>query len=123
MNVNHVVFPKKVFLRVPILLIYLISDLLKVKKYQLAISSLSWATTEQKLTSIFSHIGKVVDVTVIKNMLGESVGDAFITMENRTDAETAAKSINGKEVDGKLIRVVISSTKENQFNKAILASV
>jgi RNA recognition motif-containing protein len=92
-----------------------------MKNCQLAINSLSWATTEQKLRSLFSSIGKVLDVTLIKNPLGDSIGSAFITMSNKFDAETAAGVMDGKEIDGKAVRVVVSSSKEKKLTKAILS--
>ncbi|MBN2015306.1 hypothetical protein JW766_00545 [Candidatus Dojkabacteria bacterium] len=88
---------------------------------QLAISSLSWATTELKLRSLFSSIGKVVDVTIIKNLSGESLGNAFITMSDESDIENAKRILNGKVVDGKTIRVEVSPLKEKKLLKAILS--
>ena len=92
-----------------------------MKNCQLAINSLSWATTERKLQSLFSSIGKVLEVTLVKNPLGDSIGNAFITMSNKSDAETAIEILNGKVVDGKTIRVEISPLKEKKLIKAILA--
>lgn len=91
-----------------------------MKNCQLAINSLSWATTEQKLRSLFSSIGKVLDVTLIKNPLGESIGSAFVSMKDESDAETAIGVLNGKVVDGKTIRVGVSPSKERSLIKAIL---
>lgn len=87
----------------------------------MAISSLSWSTTEQRLLSVFSYIGKVLNVTIIKNHLGESVGSAYITMSNKSDADTAVRTINGKVVDGKVIRVWPSPQKEQNLIKALLS--
>lgn len=91
-----------------------------MSNYQIAIKNLSWITTERRLRSLFSRIGEVLDVTVIKNSLGESIGDAFITMRNKSDAENAINVINGKEVDGKAIRVKASPLNERNLTKAIL---
>lgn len=92
-----------------------------MKNCQLAIYSLSWTTTERKLRSLFSSIGKVLDVTIIKNPLGESIGNAFITMGNESDAETAIKILNGKVVDGKTVRVEASPLKGKDLLKATLS--
>lgn len=92
-----------------------------MKNCQLAINSLSWATTERKLRSLFSSIGKVEDVTLIKNLSGESIGNAFITMSKESDAETAIEILNGKVVDGKTIRVGVSPLKGKNLAKAVLS--
>ena len=91
-----------------------------MKNCQLAIVSLSWTTTEQKLQKLFSSIGKVVDVTLIKNLSGESIGNAFVTMRKQSDARTAIRILDGKVVDGKIIQVGISASKEKSFLKALL---
>ena len=93
-----------------------------MKNCQLAINSLSWATTEQKLRSLFSSIGKVLEVTLVKNPLGESIGSAFITMSNKSDAKNAIQLLNGKVVDGKTIRVGVSPLKEKKLIRAILSN-
>ena len=88
---------------------------------QLAINSLSWTTTEQKLKSLFSSIGKVEDVTLIKNLSGESLGRAFILMSNTSDAQIAARAFNRKVVDGKRITVSIKPQNDKSYKQAILA--
>ena len=93
-----------------------------MKNCQLAINSLSWATTEQKLRSLFSSIGKVLEVTLVKNPLGESIGSAFITMSNKSDTKNAIQLLNGKVVDGKTIRVGVSPLKEKKLIRAILSN-
>jgi RNA recognition motif-containing protein len=92
-----------------------------MKNCQLAINSLSWTTTEKKLQSLFSNIGKVVEVKLIKNLLGDSIGNAYITMSNQSDAKTAVRILNGKVVDGKTIRVGMSLLKGKNFLRAILS--
>jgi RNA recognition motif-containing protein len=93
-----------------------------MKNCQLAISSLSWTTTKQELQELFSNFGKVMDVTLIKNPLGESIGDAYITMSEKMDVKNAVENLNGKVVDGKNIIVKKISRYDASRNKALLAS-
>ena len=92
-----------------------------MKDYQLVISELSWNTTKSKLYTLFSTIGKVKDVTLITDTIsGESLGEAFVSMCEESDAETAARKLHREVVDGKEIRVSMTSVKDKSFTKAIL---
>jgi len=92
-----------------------------MKDYQLVISELSWNTTERKLYTLFSTIGKVKDVTLITDTIsGESLGEAFVSMCEESDAETATRMLNHEVVDGKEIRVSMASGNDKSFTKAIL---
>ncbi len=73
---------------------------------KLFIGSLSWETTTDDLKVAFSNFGKVVDVVVITDRnTGRSRGFGFVTYENRADAEEAIKQMNGKELDGRTLKV------------------
>ena len=94
-----------------------------MNNYQLAISGLSWNTTERKLEILFSEIGKVKEVTLITNSVsGESIGEAFVSMSTNSDAKTAARILDRELVDGKEIRVSATSLNDKSFRKAILSS-
>jgi RNA recognition motif-containing protein len=94
-----------------------------MNNYQLTISGLSWDTTERELRTLFSIIGKVEDVTLIINgTTGESIGEAFVSMSEKTEAENAEKILDRKVVDGKEIRVEMASRDDKSFKKAILSN-
>ncbi len=92
-----------------------------MKDYQLCVSELSWNTTERKLETIFSIIGEVKNVTLIRNSIsGESLGKAFISMGKESDVKTAVQVLDRKEVNGRRIRVSMMSLSDKSFTKAIL---
>jgi len=94
-----------------------------MNNYQLAISGLSWNTTERELEILFSEIGKVREVTLITNsMSGESIGEAFVSMSKKSEAKTAERILDRKVINGKEIRVEITPLNDKSFKKAILSN-
>ena len=68
--------------------------------------NLSFSTTEERLTALFSEYGEVASATIIKDKFTEqSKGFGFVEMPDDVSAASAISSINGKEVDGRKIRV------------------
>jgi RNA recognition motif-containing protein len=92
-----------------------------MNKYQLVVSELSWNTTEQKLKSIFSKIGKVDEVTLITDSnSGISLGQAYVSMCNEADADKAVAKLDSEKVDGREIRIFKTTSNEKGFKKAFL---
>jgi RNA recognition motif-containing protein len=70
---------------------------------KLYVGNLSWGTTEQALKDFFTSVGTVISATIITDhQTGRSRGFGFIEMEN---AEEAVHSLNGKEFQGRSIKV------------------
>lgn len=70
------------------------------------IGNLSFHTTEDTLQNTFSEFGQVVSVSIIKDRMTEqSKGFGFVEMENEEDAAKAISALNGKELDGRRVRV------------------
>ena len=68
--------------------------------------NLSFSTTEDDLTSIFSQYGAVESVNVITDrMTGQPRGFAFVEMTNRSDAEKAISYLNGSDLQGRTLNV------------------
>ncbi|HSF23430.1 MAG TPA: RNA-binding protein [Blastocatellia bacterium] len=69
------------------------------------VGNLSYQTTEDQLTELFSEVGPVESATIVTDRdTGRSRGFAFIEM----DGEAAAKAIekfNGVELNGRAINV------------------
>ena len=69
------------------------------------VGNLSYQTTEDQLTDLFSEVGAVESATIVTDRdTGRSRGFAFIEM----DPDSAAKAIekfNGVEVNGRAINV------------------
>lgn len=77
--------------------------------------NLSYTTTEDSLREAFSNYGTVVSVTIMMNKVtGQSKGFGFIEMETDIMGERAIGGMNGKDVDGRRIRVSEAVEKPKQ---------
>lgn len=73
---------------------------------RLYIGSLSYQTTKEGLEQAFSEAGSVVSATIIMDkMSGRSKGFGFVEMATEEEAAKAIELWNGKELDGRTIRV------------------
>lgn len=73
---------------------------------KLFVGNLSWGTTSQSLQQAFEQFGTVTDAVVISDRdTGRSRGFGFVTFENDADAESAMQEMDGKDLDGRPIRV------------------
>ena len=68
--------------------------------------NLNWQTTEAGLQTAFEEYGDVSSVTIIKDRYtGQSRGFGFVEMPNDTEGQTAISAMNGKDLDGRPIKV------------------
>lgn len=73
---------------------------------------MNYATTAETLTSLFSQYGEVVSATVIKDRFTEqSKGFGFVEMSDDAAAETAIAALNGKELEGRRLRVNVAEER------------
>ncbi len=73
---------------------------------------MNYATTEDTLSSLFSQYGEVLSAAVIKDRYtDQSKGFGFVEMSDAQAADAAIATLNGKEVDGRRIRVNIAEDK------------
>ena len=73
---------------------------------KLYVGNLSHQTTEATLSDLFGAVGEVVSVNLITDrMTGRSRGFAFVEMAEQSAAQEAINQLNGKEVDGRDIKV------------------
>jgi len=73
---------------------------------KLYIGNLAYETTANKLSEIFGAVGEVESVNLITDrMTGRSRGFAFVEMMNENIAQEAIEELDGKEVDGRTIKV------------------
>jgi cold-inducible RNA-binding protein len=84
----------------------------KAMAKNLYVGNLSYTTTSPDLSQLFGAIGEVVSVNLITDrMSGRSKGFAFVEMAQYDDAQKAINDLNGKEVDGRPIKVAEARPK------------
>ncbi|MCR5218502.1 RNA-binding protein [Treponema sp.] len=77
--------------------------------------NLNFITTEDSLNAAFSKFGQINSVTIIKDRdTNQSKGFGFVEFENDEDAEKAISVMNGKEFDGRKIRVSLAEEKKRR---------
>jgi len=70
------------------------------------VGNLSFQTTQDDLTSIFSQYGAVDRVNVVTDRTtGQPRGFAFVEMASRSEAETAISALNGTDLHGRTLNV------------------
>ena len=81
---------------------------------RLYIGNLSWDTTEDTLTAALTEDGRgVKEVNIVMDReTGRPRGFAFAEMANDADAEAAIQALDGKEFDGRELKV--NEAKERQ---------
>jgi RNA recognition motif-containing protein len=67
---------------------------------KLYVGNLDYATTDVELKELFSAYGEVKEAVVI-----ERKGFGFVTMGTPEEAEKAKNEMNGKEVNGRVVKV------------------
>lgn len=68
--------------------------------------NLNWQTTEADLQAAFEAFGEVSSVTIIKDRYtSQSRGFGFVEMPNNEEGQAAIEGLNGKELDGRTLRV------------------
>lgn len=82
---------------------------------RLFVGNLSWGTTDQSLQDAFEEVsgpGSVVESKVIMDRYsGRSRGFGFVTFQSQAQASAAAEAMNGKNVEGREIRVDFASSR------------
>jgi len=73
---------------------------------KLYIGNLSYDTTEASLRAHLETIGPVTEAAVITDRdTGRPRGFGFVTMQNDADAAPAIAQLDGKDLDGRTIKV------------------
>ncbi|MDQ1316922.1 MAG: hypothetical protein QG641_1208 [Candidatus Poribacteria bacterium] len=73
---------------------------------KLYVGNLSFNTTDQMLQDAFSPHGEVTSATVIKDRdTSRSKGFGFVEFAQDADAQKAKGAMDGKELDGRSLRV------------------
>jgi hypothetical protein len=73
---------------------------------RLFVGGLSSDTTSEGLREAFAKFGAISEAAVIPDRAtGRSRGFGFVAFDNSSDAEEAAKQMNGAELDGRSLKV------------------
>lgn len=73
---------------------------------KLYISNLSYSSTEDSLKEAVGAVAEVESVRIITDReTGRSRGFGFVELKNAEDLQKAIEALNGKDVDGREIRV------------------
>ncbi len=82
---------------------------------KLFVGSLAWGTTNESLQDFFAQVGNVVSARVIfDKQSGRSKGFGFVEFENEADAQRAMQELEGKELDGRPIRISAANPEEKR---------
>lgn len=73
---------------------------------KLYVGNLSYDTKQAQLETLFSEVGEVIEAVVLEDRYtGRSRGFGFVTMADETAAAAAIEQLNGKELDGRALKV------------------
>lgn len=79
---------------------------------KLFVGGLSFNTTNDGLRDFFAQSGTVVSANVVTEQFsGRSKGFGFVEMESSEHAQNAVAQLNGRELDGRQIKVEVAKPK------------
>lgn len=77
---------------------------------KLFVGGLAWETSDAGLSGAFSQFGEIVEAKVITDRdTGRSRGFGFVTFEDEGAAAAAMSAMNGRDLDGRTLRVDMAS--------------
>jgi cold-inducible RNA-binding protein len=82
---------------------------------RLYVGNLPFTTTELELQDMFAQAGPVTEVLLMQDKFtGKSRGFAFVTMASETDAQNAVTQLDGKQIEGRPLRVNEARPREER---------
>ena len=82
------------------------------------VGNLSFNTTDQSLEAAFANHGAVTSAqVVIDRGTGQSRGFGFVEMSNQAEAEAAVQSLNGTELEGRMLNVSEAKPREESGSR------
>mgnify|MGYP001132220593 CR=1 FL=1 len=73
---------------------------------KLYVGNLSYSTSDSGLEALFATVGNVLSASVVMDReTGRSKGFGFVEMADSAAAQAAIDQLNGKELDGRAIKV------------------
>ena len=82
---------------------------------KLYVGNLAYSTTQESLRAFFAPHGNVTEVNVMMDrMSGRPRGFAFVTMETKEAADAAVAALNGKNLDGRALKINEARPREER---------
>ncbi len=82
---------------------------------KLYVGNLSFNTGNEELQQLFASIGTVETATVVEDReTGRSRGFGFVEMSSKEEGERAIEELNGKEFEGRELKVNEAKPRENR---------
>jgi RNA recognition motif-containing protein len=82
---------------------------------KLYVGNLSFNTSNQDLSDLFASVGTVESANIIEDReTGRSRGFGFVEMASKEEGQNAISQLNGKEVDGRELKVNEAKPQENR---------
>lgn len=79
------------------------------------VGNLNFDTRDQGLRSAFEAFGEVTDATVlVDRMTNRSRGFGFVEMPDDSSAQAAIEALDGKELDGRPVKVNEARPREDR---------
>ena len=80
---------------------------------KLYVGNLSFDTSTQDLEQMFGEVGTVQSTNIIEDRdTGRSRGFGFVEMSSKEEGQNAISTLNGKEVDGRELKVNEAKPRE-----------
>ncbi|WCL48074.1 RNA recognition motif domain-containing protein [Leptospira sp. GIMC2001] len=80
------------------------------------VGNLNFRTTEDSLKTVFSAFGQINDLKMVHDRdTGNFKGFAFITFASPESAKQAITEMNGKDLEGRALRVNLAEEKPKNF--------
>ncbi len=82
---------------------------------KLYVGNISFDTTQQDIEALFGEIGTVTSANLIEDReTGRPRGFGFVEMSSKEEGENAIAQLNGKEVDGRELKVNEAKPQEKR---------
>jgi RNA recognition motif-containing protein len=85
---------------------------------KLFVGGLAWETNDASLARAFDQFGEVLEAKVVTDRdTGRSRGFGFVTFGDESAADSALQAMNGRELDGRALRVDVATDRAPRDNE------